>query len=181
MRDFGLIHWTQSSQSGQSGRSVWADRLAFAARAGLGLTFVAAGVYKLASLTAFAGIVGDYGLLPKFLHFPAALALALTETLAGAGLALNRRYCLEIVAALLVLFVFVLGYGLALGLDADCGCFAPADPETLYHGGPRRALARDAGFLALCAFLFWRRRQGKRRARRSIASNPNPAPGGSLP
>jgi len=159
--------------------SAWAGRAAFCARAGLGLIFALAGAYKLTTLAAFAGIVGDYGLLPKFLHYPAALTLALSETLAGAGLILNRRYCLEIVAALLVLFMGVLGYGLALGLDADCGCFAPGDPETLYHGGPRRALARDAAFLALCAFVYWQRRHGGPYGRQSAAQNQNPASGGS--
>jgi lysylphosphatidylglycerol synthetase-like protein (DUF2156 family) len=179
MRNFESIPLAPFGRSGRSARSVWAGRLAFAARAGLGLTFAAAGVYKLASLAAFAGIVGDYGLLPKFLHFPTALALGLTETLAGAGLVLNRRYCLEIVAALLVLFMCVLGYGLVLGLGADCGCFSPADPETIYHGGMRRALWRDAAFLAVCAFLFWRRRLGERQHRRSVGPNPKPASGGN--
>jgi hypothetical protein len=157
----------------------WLSRLALAARVGLGLTFAVAGGYKLASLTQFAHIIGDYGLLPKFLHFPAALTLASAEALGGAGLILGLPFCLEIVAGLLALFVGVLIYGMALGLDADCGCFGPSDPETTYHGNMRQAVWRDAAMLALCALLYWQRRQDRRKRGEAANLNHATTPGGN--
>lgn len=139
----------------------WLDLLL---RAGVGAVFVAAGLLKLSEPTAFARIIGDFGLVPRELLLPAAVALPILEILGGVGLLLGRGWGLWLVALLDLLFMIVLTYGLSLGLDIDCGCFGPDEPEARYHGTMRQSLWRDAGILAVLLYLSCRRRARSRRA-----------------
>ena len=141
-----------------------ADWLDLLLGAGVGAAFVAAGLLKLTEPTAFARVIGDFGLVPKGLLLPTAVALPVLEIVGGVGLLRGRGWGLGLVALLDLLFMAVLAYGLSLGLDIDCGCFGPDEPEARYHGTMRQSLWRDAGFLAVLAYLFRRRRVRSRRS-----------------
>jgi uncharacterized membrane protein YphA (DoxX/SURF4 family) len=134
--------------------------LYFAVRFILGLIFISSGAIKLVNPQSFSIIIDAYGLIPEAAVFPAALAVAGLEVLAGAGLLLDVQGSLETIAALLLFFVLILGYGLWLGLDVDCGCFGPNDPEAKAFHGLRAALYRDMVMMLGVGFaFFWRRRQ----------------------
>ncbi len=117
--------------------------------------FIYASIDKIAHPAAFAKDVYNYQILPDTLINLTALALPWLELFLGlcllAGIWLPGAVL--VVNALLVVFLAALLFNLARGLDVDCGCFSSGS------GGPAMSagwyLMRDAGFLALGAFLFY--------------------------
>ncbi len=129
-----------------------------ALRWALGIVFVYSGATKLLTPGQFAVLIDAYGLVPELLLLPVALTLAAMEVVAGAGLLVDLRGSLGVIAGLLLLFVVILGYGISLGLDVDCGCFGPEDPEAEAFHGLRQAAVRDLIMLAVVGGLYaWRR------------------------
>lgn len=125
----------------------------------IGGLFVYAGLQKLAAPTAFGVLIEAFGIVPEGLVQPAAVGLAILETVIGVGLLFDVQGSLAAVAGLLGFFVAILGYGLWLGLDVDCGCFGPQAPEAEAFHGLEAAFWRDLSLLAGVAWgLVWRRR-----------------------
>lgn len=122
----------------------------------LALVFIYAGAAKLADPQAFARVISEYGLAPEALLIPAAVGLPLLEILGGAGLLLEMRGSLALVAGLTAMFIGVLWFGVLRELNVDCGCFSAkeaAGRDALLH-----ALYRDLFMLAGAAYLHaWRR------------------------
>lgn len=133
----------------------WLYRLVRWIIAGL---FIWAGLLKLADPAAFAVIIGDFGLVPRWSTEPIAILLPVMEVAAGLGLIFDIRGSLAVITALLALFIAVLGYGIWLGLDIDCGCFGPDDPESGAYHGLHSALYRDLAMGVGIIFLYSRRR-----------------------
>jgi uncharacterized membrane protein YphA (DoxX/SURF4 family) len=126
----------------------------------LGVIFVYSGITKLMAPEIFAVLIDAYGILPEPLVLPVAVMLPTVEVLAGAGLIVDLRGSLAVIAGMLLLFMAILGYGISMGLDVDCGCFGPEDPESKAFHGLRAALYRDVAMLAGGVFLYaWRRLQ----------------------
>ncbi|NIQ98281.1 MAG: DoxX family membrane protein [Desulfuromonadales bacterium] len=123
-------------------------------RLALGGVFVFAGAVKSQDVTAFAGEIANYRILPYTLNYLAAATLPYVEVLAGAFLLANRkvRPAALLVAALNVVFMIALASAMVRGLDIDCGCFRAESATT-----PAVALVRDAGFLLLAVIVFWLR------------------------
>lgn len=117
----------------------------------LGGLFVYAGAVKSQDVTAFAGEVANYQLLPYAWNYLVAATLPYVEVLAGGCLLANRkvRPAALLIGALTLLFMVVLGSVLVRGLDIDCGCFRPGSKTT-----PIAALLRDLGILLLAAVTF---------------------------
>ena len=131
---------------------IWLYRLL---RWSLGCIFIYSGVTKLFAPSTFAVLIDAYGLVPEILLMPAAMILPMLEVLAGAGLMIDLRGSLAMIAGLLILFAGILGFGIWMGLDVDCGCFGPEDPEAKAFHGLRIALYRDMVMLAGVIFLYW--------------------------
>ena len=118
--------------------------------------FLYSGLVKLLDPAAFAVVLGGFGLLPKGLIHPVALALPVLEMAAGLGLLFSIPGSLAAIAGMLLVFIAVLIYGIHLGLDIDCGCFGPEDPEQAYKS-LKPALIRDVAMMAMVLFLYWSR------------------------
>lgn len=97
-----------------------------AARAVLGLAFVAAGAMKVADPAAFALSIARMQLLPRGAIGPAAIVLPWIEVVAGIallGLPRWRPAALALTATLLVAFTAALAVVLLRGTTGGCGCF----------------------------------------------------------
>lgn len=125
----------------------------FALRLALAAVFIYAGIAKLMEVRAFAGLISEYGLLPRFMLAPVAIMLPVAEIIAGLGLILEVRGALSAITAMLMLFAGVLWFGILEGLDVDCGCFSPE--ELAGHDALRQALYRDLGLMAAAVYLYW--------------------------
>lgn len=124
----------------------------------LGCIFIYSGTTKLLAPKTFAVLIEAYGLVPDGLIMPVAMILPAMEVVAGAGLMVDIRGSLAVIAGLLLLFIAILTYGILMGLDVDCGCFGPDDPEAEAFHGLRAALYRDMLMMATVGFLYgWRR------------------------
>jgi len=128
-------------------------------RLALGGVFLYAGAIKIGNLTAFAGDIAAYRLLPHFANYLAAALLPWLEALCGLLLITGWRIrgALAIITLLTAVFMAALASVLVRGLDIDCGCFR--------HGGAKTsawaALGRDA--LLLVAALVVLRKTGERK------------------
>lgn len=118
----------------------------------LGGVFLWAGAVKALDVTAFAGQVAAYQLLPYSWNYAVAAMLPYVELLAGGLLMGNLRVkpAALLTALLNALFVVVLVSVLARGLNIDCGCFGPDAGTT-----PLQALGRDLVLLALAVAVCW--------------------------
>ena len=126
----------------------------------LGGIFLYSGVLKLSDLSAFAGVIEAWDMLPRQLTHMAAVVIAFTEAAAGAGLILDIRASLGTISVLLVMFMAVLTYGISMGYDIDCGCFGESDPEAQAFHSLRQALVRDLFMAGMAGFLYlWRRQK----------------------
>jgi putative oxidoreductase len=117
----------------------------------LGGLFCYAGVSKAADVTAFAGQVANYQLLPYAWNFLVAATLPYVEILAGVLLLFNARVrpATLVLGGLTVFFMLVLFTVMARGLDIDCGCFRPGS-----HTTPVAAFVRDIGLLFLATVVY---------------------------
>jgi uncharacterized membrane protein YphA (DoxX/SURF4 family) len=132
-----------------------------ASRLLLGGLFLYAGLVKGADVTAFAGSVANYQLLPYSWNYLVAATLPYVETLAGVLLIANRRVrpSALVLGGLNLIFMAALISVIARGLDIDCGCF---NPDASGKTSPQLALLRDAGIMVLVVLTYWLR--SRRRA-----------------
>ena len=136
------------------------DQAVLLVRVLLGGVFLYAGAVKIGNLSAFAGDIAAYRLLPHFANYLAAAIIPWLEALCAFLLIIGwrTRGALATVMLLTVIFMAALASVLVRGLDIDCGCFR--------HGGAKtsawQALARDALLLAAALLVFLK--GGKRSA-----------------
>ena len=132
------------------------DLLFHLSRLVIGCVFLYAGAIKAADMTAFAGSVAAYQLLPYSFNMLVAAILPYVEILAGVLLIFNTRVKPAALVLLLLDTVFILALATAIyrGLSIDCGCFSQ-DPNRAITT-PQMALLRDLGLLVgiLCAYLL---------------------------
>lgn len=116
----------------------------------LGAIFSYAGLVKVLDVTAFAGSVANYQLLPYQLNFLVAATLPYVELAAGGLLLAGRlvRPAVLLVVGMNGVFMLALFSVIFRGLDIDCGCFRPGGAE---NTTAQMALLRDAGFMLLAA------------------------------
>ena len=128
--------------------------LSFATSAALALVFAQSAWHKLRDLSAFAGAVAAYELLPASLVPLAATQLLVAELLLPGALLLPPARATGSLGALalLALYSAAIAVNLARGhRDIDCGCTGPALRQPLSGW----LLARNAalGAVALCGAL----------------------------
>ncbi|WP_305044593.1 MauE/DoxX family redox-associated membrane protein [Geoalkalibacter sp.] len=138
----------------------WKQLLYHGARLTLGAVFLYAGWIKAADVTAFAGNIANYQLLPYSWNFLVAATLPYIEVLAGVLLIVNQRVrpAALVIGGLNLVFIVALISVMARGLDIDCGCFRPdADNKT----SAAEALVRDLGIMVLVVLTWWLRSTGR--------------------
>lgn len=123
-------------------------------RLALGGLFLYAGILKAMDVTAFAGTVAAYRILPYTGNYLLAAILPYIEIVAGVLLVANRRVrpAALLLGGLNACFMLALGTVLLRGLEVDCGCFGAAGKTS-----PQEALVRDAGLLLLAAVVYFLR------------------------
>ena len=127
-------------------------------RVGLGGLFAYAGAMKLCDVSAFAGLLSRYEMLPDFSLSFFAVAVPLAECVVGPLLVFSRwvRLSAAAVSAMLVVFIIALSQAALRGLDVSCGCFGGASSS-----GPLPAILRDLLLLVPSLWLAVRPRGGK--------------------
>jgi len=137
---------------------LWAST---AARLVLGAVWLWASATKMVDPQQAVVAVRAYRLLPEILVRPVAWGLPFLELAVGILLILGLRTRLAAGLSLGLLCVFVTAVASAWvrGLSITCGCFggggvAPHVDWTTYA----KEIARDAGLIALSAWLLWRPR-----------------------
>ncbi len=102
------------------------------ARLVLGGIFIYASLDKIAHPLEFAGIVGNYGILPDFLVTLPALVLPWLELIAGLCLVAGmwRRSAALLLSLLLLFFILALGFNALRGVSLSCGCFSTSAADT---------------------------------------------------
>jgi hypothetical protein len=130
----------------------WGVRAARMILAGI---FIYASIDKIAHPAAFANDIYNYQILPDALINLTALVLPWLELFLG--LCLLAGFYLPgavlTVNGLLIAFLAALIFNLARGIDISCGCFSTGSDAPAMSAG--WYLLRDAGFLAVGAFLFY--------------------------
>ena len=143
---------------------VWKGRRRFSVRrclegvcrVGLGGLFAYAGAMKLCDVSAFAGLLSRYEILPEFPIPFFAVAVPLLECVVGSLLVFSRwvRLSAAAVSAMLVVFIIALFQAALRGLDVSCGCFGGTSSS-----GPLPAILRDLLLLVPSLWLTLRRQQ----------------------
>jgi len=130
----------------------WAKVAARLVMAGI---FIYASLDKIAHPPAFAKDVYNYQILPDALINLTALVLPWLELFLGLCLLTGIWLPGAVLTSngLLVVFLAALVFNLARGLDINCGCFSTGSEAPAMSAG--WYLLRDAGFLAVGAFLFY--------------------------
>lgn len=126
------------------------------ARLILAVVFIYAGAVKAKDVTAFAGFVAAYQILPFALNYFVAATLPYVEFLAGVLLLLNVRVrpALAVIGGMNIVFIIALTSVLIRGLDIDCGCFDPGGGQEV---SAAVALWRDVGLMVLVVLAWWLR------------------------
>ena len=98
--------------------------------------WLAAGIAKIADLTAFKQEVAAYDVAPTGLVEPTAYALPLVEVALGIYLVVGLlvRPAAALSTALMLLFIGVQAQAWARGLSIECGCFGGLSKETVGAG-----------------------------------------------
>lgn len=127
----------------------------------LGGLFCYAGLIKAVDVTAFAGNVANYLILPYKLNFLVAALLPYVELAAGLLLLVGRqvRPALLLIVGMNGIFMVALVSVILRGLDIDCGCFRVNGDG---HTSAQMALLRDVGIMLLAAVAWFnaQRREG---------------------
>ena len=122
-------------------------------RVALGVVFVAASAYKIATPEVFANEIYNFRLFPAWAINPIAIVLPWLQLFCGLTLVVNRwafaASCWTLV--MMAGFQFAVGSALVRDLNIACGCFRPGgDPATWWTFG------RDAVIAAAAALnLLW--------------------------
>lgn len=121
----------------------------------LSVSFVAAGIFKLAEPAAFSSSVASLQLVPREWSNLVAMILPVFEIACALGLLCVgwRRSAALCIGALNLIFIAVLAYAAAHGITSACSCFGKWDPLA---GNTGAAIARDVVFLAFAAVAFHR-------------------------
>ncbi len=124
----------------------WIDLVA---RWVLGLTFIYASLYKIASPDDFAKIVYGYDLFPDVFINLIAIVIPFLELFSGLALIIGvyPRSAAVIINTLLLAFMTVLAVNLIRGHEFDCGCFSAIQSED--PGASWVMLIRDLIFFVL--------------------------------
>jgi len=127
-------------------------------RFALGAVFIVAAGPKIADPPSFAHMMSNYRLLPAPAVNGFALFLPWLEMLTGLALVSGVfwRTGVKFAAALLAVFILAIGVNLARDRAVQCGCFdvhAAEKSHAQLIGEMKWVLARDAGLLALAAWL----------------------------
>lgn len=127
------------------------------ARLVVGGVWLVAGGLKLTDPNASVQAVRAYELLPTSAVEMVGYLLPALEIVVGLALVLGvmTRGAAAISALLFVAFIIGIASVWARGMEIDCGCFGGggADPDA--SSNYPWEIARDAGLLALSAFLVW--------------------------
>ncbi|MFN4135534.1 MAG: MauE/DoxX family redox-associated membrane protein [Novosphingobium sp.] len=119
---------------------------------GNGLGFLTAGIAKLRARGVFAGVVGNYRLLPDAMVPPFAAMLPPVEILIGAMLLAGIRAVALPAAALLLLFAGAMAVNIRRGRShIDCGCGRSELRQPL----SRALVIRNLVLAALVLPAFW--------------------------
>jgi uncharacterized membrane protein YphA (DoxX/SURF4 family) len=141
---------------------VWKTSVSHVAAFAVALLFLTAGIWKMTDPFTWARMVEDLR-VPYQLSMYATLALAVSETLAGALVLIPkfRRWGASLAALLLLVFMIYIGINYSALLGKECSCF-PWVKRTIGPG----FFAGDAGmlFAALIAGLWSRPSSGIRSA-----------------
>lgn len=142
--------------------TTWRRSLLTASRLLLGGVFLYAGAIKAANVTAFAGQIANYQILPYAFNYLAAALLPYVEILCGVLLVVHWRMrpALLVLGGLNLVFMAVLTSALLRGLDIDCGCFDPSGTTGTSAGA---ALLRDLGLMVLIVVTWVLEEAGTRR------------------
>jgi uncharacterized membrane protein YphA (DoxX/SURF4 family) len=125
------------------------------ARLVVGAVWIVAGLLKLPDPAASVRAVRAYQLLPESTVTVIGYGLPILEVCLGLLLVvgLGTRAVAGLSALLFIAYIIGISSAWARGLQIDCGCFGgggfAANATSKYPG----EIARDAGLLALCAFL----------------------------
>lgn len=129
-----------------------------AARAVLGLVFIAAALPKIADPPGFAKAIWAYELFPAWSLHPLALVLPWLELTCGLALCLGLwvRAAALWVGTLLLSFCLALAINLARHHPVDCGCFGATAHQTEAERlvDMRWSILRDVGLLLLVAQML---------------------------
>lgn len=132
---------------------VWQTAVSTAARAGLAVVWLWAGIAKLQDLDGSVAAVEEYQLVPDAIAELIGLGLPVLEIGLGLLLAfgLLTRAAAVVSAVMFVVFIAGLAQAQARGLVIECGCFGSAEA-----GGTvskYSEIIRDVGFLAMAGWL----------------------------
>jgi uncharacterized membrane protein YphA (DoxX/SURF4 family) len=130
---------------------VWKTSVSHIAAAAVALLFLTAGIWKMTDPFTWARMVEDLR-VPYQLSMYATLALAVSETLAGALVLIPkfRRWGASLAALLLVVFMIYIGVNYSALLGKECSCF-PWVKRTIGPG----FFAGDAGMLIAALLAGW--------------------------
>jgi cation diffusion facilitator family transporter len=166
--------------NGSSGPAVCSDRrpentffkkpLHFWIRLVLGVVFIIASADKIYNPGPFAQAVYNYQILPDALINLTAIILPWLELFLGLCLFLGFRLpgAVTLANGLLVIFFGTLVFNVSRGLDVHCGCFS-----TSTDGNPATAwyLIRDAAFLLMGGYIFYKVMIGRKREPSAVETN----------
>jgi uncharacterized membrane protein YphA (DoxX/SURF4 family) len=142
----------------RAGPPAWQLALSTAARLGLAVVWLWAGIAKLRDLDESVRAVKEYDLFPDALAELIGTALPVLEISLGLLLlfGLLTRTAAVVSTVLLMLFIAGLAQAQARGLEIQCGCFGTSEEP----GGVSKysEILRDVGFLAMAGWLIVRPR-----------------------
>ena len=123
-------------------------------RLAIGAIFLAAGALKIGHAIEFAQEIAAFGIVPRALVAPMALALPFLEVLLGGYLVLGlfTRAAAWVATGLFALFDAAIASAVIRGLHLSCGCFGPNDKTTTSWA----EVARDAVLIVLALIVALR-------------------------
>lgn len=127
-------------------------------RALVGGVFILAGVSKALAISAFAGEITAYQIVPAGIAQVMALVFPLIEILIGVFLILGlaTRWAAAAAGGMLLIFIIAIISAMARGLNIDCGCFGNAlGLGALRETVSWRKVFEDLLWLALSVHLFF--------------------------
>ncbi|OLF14839.1 MauE/DoxX family redox-associated membrane protein [Actinophytocola xanthii] len=136
------------------------DGIGVLVRLGLAGVWLVSGGIKVADLNQAYVAVQAYDLLPAGLVSVVAAAVPFLELALGVLLlvGLGTRVVAAVSAVVLLAFVGAVAQAWARGLSIDCGCFGGGGQVAAGETAYPEEIARDIGFLLLCAWLVVRPR-----------------------
>jgi hypothetical protein len=92
----------------------------------IGLVLTAASIAKLLNMPGFVSVLHSYGIFPGGLHWPAAIAITVSELLIGSWLIWGRQLRKAAFSSLALHMIYACFVGIILLRDTpiiNCGCF----------------------------------------------------------